>query len=349
MSIFAFGQAKNSLYDYYTKKTASHSSVLGIITQQVKLDTELGTTTTLKVQSFMKDYVTDMLSRFFKPLERIDQETTTTLKLAHSNEIIVTPRINNINIETLKSDIMNILGEDPQNYGVYLYDFTREQELGINEDFIFPPGSISKVPVAIMTLREVDKGNIALDQYFEFTWDSWADPSNALKSYHVGASFTINEYLRFLIIDSDNSSIRKLENILGGHEVLNEKVKTELGVEHFFRDPHDVTAKDMGKVFRGIHDGTYLKKETNDYLIDLLFNTHFSLQDGIPVGLPAGISIAHKTGQIPTYPGFSWNDAGIIYGEKTDYVLVFVNQFIANEDARYKIQEISRIVYERLN
>jgi len=258
-------------------------------------------------------------------------------------------KLNDIDSEKLKSEIQTILGSNSHNYSIYVHDIKRDMTIGINEEKLMPPGSISKVPIAILTLRDVDKGNLSLSQAVRLDFGDVADPSNALKARNVGASFTIDQYLRFLIIDSDNTSIRKLENLMGGYLVTNERTKVELGVEYFFRDPHDVSAKDMGKVFKGIYKGEYLKSETNAYLLDLLKNTHPLLQDGIPVGVPAGTAIAHKTGQISTIPGYSWEDAAIVYGAKTDYILIFLNEKIDNDEARSKIQKISKVVYDTLN
>ncbi|GAB4285027.1 MAG: hypothetical protein Kow0081_2550 [Candidatus Dojkabacteria bacterium] len=256
---------------------------------------------------------------------------------------------NAIDAVALENNIRNILGDEWENYGIYIYDFKRDFELGINQDKIFPPMSISKLPVAVMVLREVDKGNLSLDQQSVFTWQDWADPTNVLGSKYIGTSFAVRDYLRFLIIDSDNSSIRKLENLMGGNLVVNEKVKNELGVNHFFRQPHDATPKDIGIVYRGIYSGEFLSPEMNSFLLDLLFNTHPALQDGIPAMLPYGAKIAHKTGQGASNPGFIWADSGIIYGEKTDYVLVILNEKIDIPVARWKVQQISKIVYDTLN
>ncbi len=242
--------------------------------------------------------------------------------------------------ETIKQQILEILGSDSDNYGIYFYDLTRDIEIGINHEKIFPPMSISKLPVGLMMMREIDKGNFSLDSLYEFSYDSVADPTNVLDASFVGVSFSISDYLRFLIIDSDNSSIRKLENLMGGYLVLNEKVKTELGVEHFFRDPHDATAKDVGRVLRGLYNQEYLSAENNAYFINLLQNTHWSLQDGIPVGFPEPYKskIAHKTGQGSSEPGCIWEDAALVFGEKSGYILVILNEKIDIPIARYNIQ-----------
>ena len=253
-----------------------------------------------------------------------------------------------IDIEKLELDIKNIIGEEIDNYGIYIHDLKRKQTVKINEKKIFPPMSISKLPVAIMTLREIEKGNLKLDQQFMFDWQSVADPTNILKPYFIGNYYSIDQYLNFLLVESDNASILKLESLLGGYQLLNEHVKTELGVEYFFRYPHDVTSNDVGLVWVNIYKKNYLSDELNNYLINLLRNTSPFLQDGIPEGVPMEYRnlIAHKTGQGASNPGYIWSDSGIVYGPESDYVIVVLNDFIDIDLARYKIQEISKLVWD---
>lgn len=260
------------------------------------------------------------------------------------------PEFTLINTELLKSEIEAILGDEITRYGIYLYDANRKIELGINKDTIFPPMSISKLPVGIMVMRAVDMNEFLLSDTSVFDLKSTADPTNVLTPEYLGIEFTIADYLRFLLVDSDNASIRKLESLLGGYELLNEKVKNELGVTHFFRDPHDATAADVGRVWKGIYHQEYLSFESNSYLVGILQNTSYLLQDGFPVGVPDPYKsqIAHKTGQGSSLNGFIWEDSGIIFGPVTDYVLVVLNEDVGINTARSKIQQISKLVWNTL-
>ena len=68
------------------------------------------------------------------------------------------------------------------------------------------------------------------------------------------------------------------------------------------------------------------------------------LDEGIPVGLPAGIRVAHKSGSIRKIQ----HDAGIVFvpGRKP-YVLVVLVRGIADEKRAHQlIADISRTVYE---
>lgn len=256
-----------------------------------------------------------------------------------------------VNKDRLKQELLAILDNEQDRYGIYLYDLKRRIEIEWNGDMILPPMSISKLPVGLMTLRAVDEGTLSLDEYHEFDGNSLAFPTNVLKREFLGVSFSVADYLRFLIVDSDNSSIRKLESLLGGYEQLNEKVKNELGIEHFYRDPHEATAKDVGKVFKGIYYQEYLSPDLNQYLIGLLQSTHSDLQDGIPVGVPEPYKyyIAHKTGQGSSDIGYIWEDAALVFGEKTDYIFVVLNDGIDFDTARYKVQLMSQVIWDELN
>ncbi|MCA9381323.1 serine hydrolase [Candidatus Dojkabacteria bacterium] len=316
-----------------------------IKTQEIPLVGDSVATST-KIEKTPYFIYKDMVKQIYKT-DLVEVSNTQDKLVLNNTEYTINVIPDRYDSEILKQQIIDILGSDTENYGVYFYDLDRDIEIGINDDIIFPPMSISKLPIAVLMLREVDKGNFSLDTQSVFDWNSTADPTNVLKSNYVGTSFAIRDYLRFLIIDSDNASIRKLENLMGGYLVTNEKAVNELGVTHFFRDPHDVIAKDIGRVFKGIYDGTYLSKETNEYMLYLLQHTHAALQDGIPVGVPEPYksTIAHKTGQGASNPGFIWEDAGIIYGKNSDYILVVVNDFIDIPTARYKIQQVSALIW----
>ena len=254
-----------------------------------------------------------------------------------------------VDVSNLEKNILEILGDKSEYYGIYIHDLKRNITVGINEDKLYGPGSISKLPVGLLIMMEIDKGNLKLQDTITYLSQDFTDPTNVLTADYIGTSFLIADYLRFLIIDSDNASIRLLERVLGGYEAVNERTREELGAEHFFRYPHQASALSIGRVFKGLYNESYLTNENNEYFLDLLKNTHPSLQTGIPVGVPKDIAIAHKTGIVPTYPGYAWNDAGIVYGNKTDYVLVVINSYVAIPDARRNIQDISRVVYQSLN
>ena len=253
-------------------------------------------------------------------------------------------------MEALKNEINTILGNEAQNYGVYIYDITRDSVLGLNHDKVFPPASISKVPIAILALRDVDAGKLKLKSTYQLKKKNQI-PGDALSKMGAGRYLTLDQYINYMIVQSDNTAMTTIEEILGGAKKINERSKAELGITTFYRDPHEATAQDIGKVMLGIYEGKYLSKESNDYLLNYLKNTGSWLQDRIPAKLPKdkGVEVAHKIGQINTPKGCACTDAGIVYGPKADFIVVVINEDTTMPNAREKISSITKVTYDYLN
>jgi beta-lactamase class A len=255
-----------------------------------------------------------------------------------------------IDMEGLKKEVNQILSNEAQNYGVYIYDITRDSVLGLNHDKVFPPASISKVPIAILALRDVDAGKLKLTQTYQLKKKNQI-PGDGLSKMKAGSYLTLDQYINYMIVQSDNTAMTTIEEILGGTAKINQRSKDELGIKTYFRDPHEATAQEIGNVMFGIYKGKYLSKTSNDYLLNYLKNTGSWLQDRIPAKLPKdkGIEVAHKIGQISTEKGCACADAGIVYGEKADFIVVVINEDTTMTSAREKISSITRVTYEMLN
>lgn len=231
-----------------------------------------------------------------------------------------------VDFTELENEITKILGDQEGKYAIYVYDLKRGQGFGINEEEIFYPGSTSKLPYAIITLKDVDSGKYLLS-YVDFKLNS-------------------------LIIHGSNTAMMDLEGMLGGNSVYNERVKNELGVDNIFRYPHVVQASDLGRLYIGIYHQEYLSESLNNYLLNLLLNTGPNYDNRIKQGLPVerGVTFAHKTGWVTTTGGGeAYNDSGIVYGEMTDYVIVVLDKNINKNDAIAMMKPISETVYDALN
>jgi beta-lactamase class A len=77
-------------------------------------------------------------------------------------------------------------------------------------------------------------------------------------------------------------------------------------------------------------------------MLDMLLGQEFN--DGIPAGLPPGVKVAHKTGEITAL----LHDAAIIYPPgREPYVLVILTRGLPEHDSLAKLQaDLSRVVYD---
>lgn len=258
--------------------------------------------------------------------------------------------LNEVDIVTLKTDVEEILGSELSKYSIYVYDFKRDQELKINADEIKYPASVSKVPYAILTLQNVDKGEINLDSTYPITAGYKAYSSDPMYHFATNSKQTFATYLDYLIKESDNTAMMHLEYYLGGVNTYNQKVQNDLSF-YLLRDPHETTAADVGTMLRGIYNQEYLSKEMNDYLLDLMFNTASRFDDRIVAGVEnySEAKVAHKIGQITTQYGMAYHDAGIVYGKYTDFAIVILNQDVTMNSVQNKIPQIVDLIYSELN
>jgi len=196
-----------------------------------------------------------------------------------------------------------------------------------------------------LILKDIDAGKYSLDTDVVLTDEDKAYESDSLYYYDSGVSLPIREYLSFILEESDNTAMTLLERVLGGSDLINSRTILELGVQTLFRLPMEATSGDIAKIWQGIYSQSYLSKSSNDLLIDYLSNVATWLQDRIPQGVPLGIKTVHKIGQLYTDYGMAYNDSGIIYGPKYDFIVVVIDQDVNQSEATSKMIQITQAAY----
>lgn len=308
-------------------------------TQKQNIQVEIDTTTTFELYSYYNTLKTDLPA--FVALgastvaisPKLADVGTYSLTIESEDEVArfiyifdISVALPEVDFSKLKLEVEGILGKQAPQYSIYVYDLKRNKSFGINEEKIFYPGSTSKLPYAIMTLRDVDNKKYSL-------------------SY-------VRPLLEKLIIHGSNTTMMELEGMLGGNAKYNQRVRNELGVDNIFRQPHVVQASDLGKLYFNIYHQKYLSKSSNDLLLYLLLNTGPGYDNRIKQGLPKdkGVTFAHKTGWVTTIGGGeAYNDSGIVYGELTDYVIVILDKNVDKSEAIKMMKPISAKIYDTLN
>jgi beta-lactamase class A len=106
------------------------------------------------------------------------------------------------------------------------------------------------------------------------------------------------------------------------------------------------TPEEMGTLFEKLYRGVVVSAGASKQMIDML-RRNFDYEE-IPRLLPAGVSVAHKTGKLEA----SRSDCGIVYNRGRDYVLCIFTRDNADTswrfdtEARLTIAELARIINE---
>jgi beta-lactamase class A len=223
-----------------------------------------------------------------------------------------------------------------------------------------------KVPVMIELFHRASTGSFGMSQplmivnHFAsivdgspYALDPNSDSDTTL--YHrVGDRVSVGTLLRLMIARSSNLATNTLIALVGAGEV--NRTMRSLGAQRIqvLRGVEDgkafdkgmintTTARDLAIILRAIEEGRAAPPEATREMRQILLSQEFN--EKIPAGLPPGIRVAHKTGEITAHS----HDAAIVYpAGRSPYVLVVLTRGIQDGARSSKlIADISSIVYLR--
>jgi beta-lactamase class A len=219
--------------------------------------------------------------------------------------------------------------ENGGTYGVAVQELNYQQRVvRVNALEPMPTASTYKLYVAYAILHQVEQGTLSLQVTME-------------------SGDTVQTCLRKMITISDNTCGRNL-GFLAGWKTTEDLLKTK-GISKTYLNNYDETdklletektssAQDHLKLLRLLHHGKLLDKQHTDLLLEYLKKQQW--RERIPAGLPDDVTVANKPGFLPGMQ----NDAGIVYGPKSAYVIVI----LSDTDEPEKLAELSKLVYTYL-
>jgi len=103
------------------------------------------------------------------------------------------------------------------------------------------------------------------------------------------------------------------------------------------------TARDLGVLLEAIATGRAASRAACDSMLAILGRQEFN--EGIPVGVPPGTRVAHKTGWIGEVV---YHDAAVVFPpEGGGYVLVVLTGGIKEDSVAHNlVADVSRLVYD---
>ena len=214
----------------------------------------------------------------------------------------------------------------------------------------FISASTIKIPIMVEIYRQIDRGNLALDDRFTLTQDDICPGSGVMLQLHPGIEFTLRDIVYLMMSISDNTATNMLID-LAGMENVNEAIaslgmvnsalgRKMRGVPAKDGSPENwATANDFRAVIDAILNGTAASRESCDGMIEMLSLQQNTRRIGryFPEGtLPWG----SKTGTV----GSVSHDAGFVRGANGDMVVaVFTDGFPVLHDAEPVMGEIARL------
>ncbi|MGP0069311.1 MAG: serine hydrolase [Isosphaeraceae bacterium] len=251
-----------------------------------------------------------------------------------------------------------------EDVGVAFHDLETGEELLIHADATFHAASTMKVPVMMEVFRQAEEKRLSLDDRIAVKTEfasivdgkpfrlQVADDSETGLYRRIGERLTIRELVRLMIVESSNVATNLVVERVTAARTSEFMVELGAGSVRVLRGVEDnrayaqgrnnnLTARGLMIILRLLAERKVVSAGASEEMIAILRGQKFA--EGIPAGLPAGVTVAHKTGWF----GQVYHDAAIVEppGRKP-FVLVVLTRGIKETPRAHKlVAEIARSVY----
>jgi beta-lactamase class A len=235
-----------------------------------------------------------------------------------------------------------------ESISIYYRDLNNGPWIGINEDELFTPASLLKLPILIAALKYSEKESGFLQKLVVFGADSKDEFNPNIKDEMIvlGKSYSLLELLERMIVNSDNDAKNLIMKELASVGFIPILWK-DLGME----DPMDsraenfLTVKDYSAFFRILYNSTYLSHANSNLALEFLSRSNF--KDGIRAGVPDGIVVSSKFGErgLIDSDAKQLHDCGIVYRAGSPYLLCVMTKGHDWSAQKSVIKEVSETVY----
>lgn len=275
------------------------------------------------------------------------------------------PSIAAVPVAGIREQIQARVARAPNSLvGIAYIDLGHRDSLFMNADSVMHAASTMKVPVMLRLYREADAGSLSLDHKIllvnsfasivdgsRYSLDSAVDGDTTMYHY-IGDSVTVRELIRHMITRSSNlatntlialanpDSVNSMMRSLGASRMrVLRGVEDEKAFEA--KRNNTATARDLATLLRALETGRAASPAATTEMRNVLMAQQFN--EKIPAGLPRGVRVAHKTGDITAIA----HDAAIVYPPgRAPYILVVLTKGIEREPvADSLIADISRDIY----
>jgi beta-lactamase class A len=251
-----------------------------------------------------------------------------------------------INLQPLRQYLNDLVSkEGKETIQIYYEQLNTGANISINQDLRLPPASLSKLPLAISVVHKIESGKWHWDDELILSKVDADNRSGELGLQPVGTTFTIEELVRQLLVNSDNTAY----NILG-RNLDNEDLKPlidETGLQDLYDANDMVTAKEFSRIFRTLYTSDFLERADSQKVLDWLSQSTF--HEYLSQGVPQDVKFAHKYGENKDLQVLA--DSGIVYQGNRPYMITVLIKLPDQSDAARQhgldlMKDISKHVFD---
>jgi beta-lactamase class A len=232
----------------------------------------------------------------------------------------------------------------------------------IQPDVEYHAASTMKVPVLVELFRQARAGALSLDDRIPIVNEfhsivdgspfklAIGEDSDADVYKHIGGRLSYRELAEAMITVSSNFATNLIIERLGARKI--QQTTDALGASgmHVLRGVEDdkafqkglnntTTARALLTLMAKIAGGAAVDKASSEEMLAILRRQKFN--DRIPAGLPPGVPVAHKTGEISRIQ----HDAAIVYADRPFVLVILVRGLQDARQGSVLAADITRVLY----
>jgi len=268
-------------------------------------------------------------------------------------------------LATAESAISARIAKSGADVAVYFRTLDGRAQWSARADDLFHAASTMKIPVMIELFHQVQEGKVKLtdtllvkNEFHSIVDGSpyvlnASDDSEGELYKAEGQKRTLRELCEVMIKVSSNLAANLLIEKLGveniraevlslGADGMNVKRGVEDGKAFEKGLNNTTTARSLGILLQAIAEGKAVDAASSNEMVAILEWQKFN--EGIPAGLPKGIPVAHKTGEITKIH----HDAAIVFAKRPFILVILVRGLAEKMDSAALMAEVSKSLYEAL-
>jgi beta-lactamase class A len=235
--------------------------------------------------------------------------------------------------------------------GIYFIDLKTGRKFQINGRKKFPAASAAKIAVMAAAYHMAESGKLNLNKRIILQNSDKLSGSGVLRWMKAGNVYSIRNLVRLMIVKSDNTATKMLIDQIGLAEINKYLKKIKLNKTRIVdrtmlkeepkKDINLTSPENMARLCADIKTLKYFSYKSARQMLSFMRKQKYRW--GIWKGVPKGIKIANKTGNLDKV----LNDVGIVYSPSGNYVIsIFTYGFSKKREARKLINKISEVVYQ---
>lgn len=267
-------------------------------------------------------------------------------------------------MNNLKNTLDALLVECGAEVAVAMQTLDEKDSLYINANTVYHAASTMKVAVMLELFHQLEQGKTRLTDTLPILRDfpsimdgslfRQAQEYDTETELYAAFEMSIYDLCLLMITISSNLATNILMRHVGRENIaatLKAKGIEDMTIIRYLEDNlaferginNDTDAQSLLKLFMGIGQKRILSAQSCDAMLDILKQQ--KVVNRIPVGLPAGTIVAHKTGEISRH----MHDSGIVYGPRPFALVVLTRGVEEPERSASLIASIAKAVYEAVN